>query len=70
MTLAEKLIQSGERLGVEKGSRAIVRRLIELKFGPLGPDLLARLDAANEATLIHYGERVLTATSVEELLQT
>jgi len=64
MTLAEKLLEQGEK----RGYRSLVRRQIELKFGQLGPDALARLDAADEAAVIHFGERVLTATSVEEVL--
>jgi hypothetical protein len=68
MTLAEKLIKQGKLEGRREASRLIVRRLIELKFGPLTTDARARLDAANEDALIRYSERVLTAMSVEEVL--
>jgi hypothetical protein len=44
----------------------LVRRQIELKFGALDADALAHLDAADETTLVRMGERVLTATSIEE----
>lgn len=72
MKLAEKLLEQGEKRGLDKGrkagSSAIVRRQLELKFGSLGPDALARLDAADEADLVRFGERVLTATSVADVL--
>jgi hypothetical protein len=63
MTLAEKLIKQGRK----EGSSSLVRRLIEFKFGPLAPEALAHLDAADEAALIRFGERVLRATTVEEV---
>jgi predicted transposase YdaD len=68
MTLAEKLIKQGRQEGRQEGYRTLVRRQIELKFGTLGPDALTQLDAADEATLIRYSERVLTAMSVEGVL--
>lgn len=71
-TLAEKLIEEGEKKGLEKGRkeayRELVRRQIELKFGALDRDTIARIDAASEAALTRYIERVLTATSVEGVL--
>ncbi|HEY5954937.1 MAG TPA: hypothetical protein VIV60_00240 [Polyangiaceae bacterium] len=71
-TLAEKLIEEGERKGLEKGlekgRKDTVRRLIELKFGGLGGRAMSRIEAADEAELSCFIERVLTATSVEEVL--
>jgi hypothetical protein len=64
MTLAEKLLEQGEK----KGYRSLVRRQLELKFGPLSVDALARLDAADEAALARYADRVLTAMTVEDVL--
>jgi hypothetical protein len=45
-----------------------VRRLIELKFGALNADALARVEAADEAQLTSFMERVLTASSVDAVL--
>jgi hypothetical protein len=63
-TLAEKLIEEGEK----KGRRGTVRRLVELKFGALDNSSVARIEAADETALERYVERVLTATSVEDVL--
>lgn len=68
MTLAEKLIKQGRQEGRQEGYRSLVRRLIELRFGALDADVLARLDAADEAALVRYSERVLGATSVKDVL--
>jgi predicted transposase YdaD len=85
MTLAEQLIlkgrqegrqegelkgrQEGRQEGEYQGYRKLVRRQIELKFGALDADALARLDAADETKLVRYGDRVLTATSIEDVLR-
>jgi hypothetical protein len=67
-TLAEQWIEEGEKKGLKKGRKETVRRLVELKFGPLDAAAIARLEAADEAALSGFIERVLTATSVGEVL--
>ncbi|MGC4066746.1 MAG: DUF4351 domain-containing protein [Polyangiaceae bacterium] len=69
MTLAQKLRQEGRQEGRQEESRNVLSRLLELKFGPLDADHLARINAANKPTLDRYIERVLTATSVREVLR-
>jgi predicted transposase/invertase (TIGR01784 family) len=75
MTLAEQLIQQGRAQGITQGlaqglahQRKLVRRQLELKFGSVTADTLARLESADEDALERYGERVITATSVAEVL--
>ncbi|HEY5960405.1 MAG TPA: hypothetical protein VIV60_27820 [Polyangiaceae bacterium] len=63
-TLAEKWLEEGEK----KGRKETVRRLIELKFGALGGQAIAQIETADEAQLSSFIERVLTATSEEEVL--
>jgi predicted transposase/invertase (TIGR01784 family) len=79
-TLAEKLIEEGEKRGLEKGRqeglqtglqtgrKEAVRRLIELKFGAIGAQAIARIEAADEAQLARFMERLLTAASVDVVL--
>ncbi len=59
MTGGEKLRQEGQR-------RALLR-LLRRKFGPLPPDAQGRVAAADEATLDLWTDRVLTATSLDEV---
>jgi predicted transposase YdaD len=71
MTLAEQLIQQGrneERTEGRTRQCRMVRRQLELKFGPLSDDSLSRLDAADEDGLERYAERVLTAATINEVL--
>jgi flagellar biosynthesis/type III secretory pathway protein FliH len=67
-TLAEKWLEQGEKKGRNEGRRETVRRLVELKFGVLDASAVAQLEAADDAALSRYIERVLTATSVGEVL--
>jgi len=76
MTLAEQLKQQGREEGLSQGrlhgllrQRGLVRRQLELKFGALPADALSRLDAAEEAALDRYAERVITAQSRVEVLR-
>jgi hypothetical protein len=45
-----------------------VRKLLALKFGPLGEGVLARLEASTLEELDAMAERILTATSVDQVL--
>ncbi len=63
MTAGEKLRQEG-RL---EGQRRTLLRQLRRKFGPLPPDAETRGAAADEATLDLWTDRVLTATSLDEV---
>jgi hypothetical protein len=63
-TVAEKAESVAPDLDLEEPTQ----RIIELRFGPLGPDALTRRDAADEAALVRFAERGLTATTVEDVL--
>lgn len=68
-TIAEQLIEKGERKGMEKGQRAIVQRLLERRFGPLPPEALARLARAVPSELEQWAERLLVAATLSEVLE-
>jgi hypothetical protein len=83
MTMAEELRAEGEARGLAQGlargriegrveGRAEARaetlaRLMQLKFGPLSPHHAARLELATEQQLDRYLERILPATSPEDV---
>jgi len=64
-------IARGEAIGVARGKaegrRATLAKQLQLKFGALSDDDRARLDAADEAALDLWTERVLFATTLEQL---
>ncbi len=45
----------------------LLQRLLTLKFGALDETARARLAAADSETLLIWGDRVLTATSLAEI---
>ncbi|NEV65112.1 hypothetical protein [Thiorhodococcus minor] len=65
---AERFREEGMQQGMQQGEARVLARLLRLKFGTLPEDVEQRLVVADEATLLVWSERVLTATSLEEVL--
>ena len=66
--LGQKLFEEGLEEGVERGERATLSRLLTLKFGPLPNWAEERLQASSAEALQRALERVLTGTTLEEVL--
>jgi hypothetical protein len=72
----EKIIQDAELRGELRGKlegklegeRRMLLKLLRLRFGELPQAAVARVDAAEIDELEQWGERVLTASSLDELL--
>ena len=67
----EKGLQEGLQKGLQKGrsegQRSLLAKLLQLKFGQLDASTEARLAKASAAQLGVWGERVLTASSLDEI---
>jgi putative YhgA-like transposase/uncharacterized protein DUF4351 len=63
----EKGLEKGRKEGRRDGEAALLVRLLEFKFGTLRPEDYARIDAADAERLLAWGERVLTAESLDEV---
>lgn len=63
----EKGIEKGMEKGMAKGEALLLQRLLVRRFGPLSNELLARIAAADVAQLDVWGDRVLDATSLDEV---
>ena len=50
-----------------EGEVKMLRRQLESKFGPLRDDDRRRIEAADAERLLDWGERVLTARSLNEV---
>jgi predicted transposase YdaD len=59
----------GRAEGRLEGERALLLRLLRARFGELPAAALRRIEAAESATLERWGERVLTAGSLAEVLE-
>ncbi len=61
--LREKALQEGR----QEGEARLLLRLLRLKFGPLDSETEERVHAAGADRLLEWGERVLTAESLQEI---
>lgn len=68
MTLAEKWLAEREAKGKAEGKAEVLRKLATLKFGPLPASVTERFGEATLADLERWTERVLTATTLEEMI--
>jgi predicted transposase YdaD len=73
MTAAQQIEQRGREEGREKGrtegQATIVLHLLERRFGPLPTDAIERVQHAQPNELERFADRVLTASSLEEVLE-
>ena len=65
---ARRYIAQGEARGDAKGRAELVLKLMAIRFGPPTQEVVARVRAASVAELDVFAERVLTATSPNEVL--
>lgn len=70
-TWEQRGIDKGLQQGIEKGrslgEAALLERLLTKRFGPLAPETIARLTSATPDQLQLWGDRVLDATSLDEV---
>jgi len=55
--------------GRQEGEARVVLRQLRLKFGPLDPEIEERVHSADADRLLVWSERILTAASLEDVLQ-
>ena len=67
LTWADKLLREGEEKGVLNGKREALRRQLAQKYGSLPERVAARVEVMDSMELDACLDRILTATSLEEL---
>jgi predicted transposase/invertase (TIGR01784 family) len=65
-----KGLEEGRQQGLQQGEAAVLRKLLIRRFGPLPPEVQARIDAASAGQIDVWVDRVLDADSLEEVLGT
>ncbi len=65
---ARRYFSQGQQEGQRQGQCAMLIRLAEKRFGSLPPEVRARLEAANLTTADRWLDRLLTAESLDELV--
>jgi predicted transposase YdaD len=72
MTYGERLEErgraEGRQEGREEGRRALLRELLEAKFGVLDEASIARIETADASELQRWAQRLLTARDLDETL--
>ena len=61
--------QEGILLGEERNQRIMLARQLTRRFGPLPATIEARIQATNLDELDHWGDRLFTAQSLEEIFR-
>ena len=80
MTLAERFDQwaqkyeqrgkqEGRQEGRQEGEALLLQRLLNRRFGTLPSDITGKIATATSAQLERWGDRVLDATSLEEVFR-
>ena len=64
----EQGLQQGRQEGRQEGEAALLLRLLERRFGPLDEPIRQRVRTADAETLLQWGERILTAGTLEEVV--
>ena len=64
----EKGRQEGMQQGMQQGEARVLLRQMERKFGTVSVEIRQRINQADEARLLEWSERILTANSPEEVL--
>jgi len=72
-TFIDRYIEQGRQQGLQQGRHqgeaAVLLRLIERKFGPPIDSIRQRVEDADTETLLRWSERILTADSLDAVLQ-
>lgn len=59
--------EEGREKGRQEGEARVVLRQLRLKFGPLDPEIEARVRSADADRLLGWSERILTAESLQDV---
>jgi len=65
---AKKYYGQGRDEGRKEGERAMLLRQLRARFGELPADVVSRVEGAEVGTIERWGERVLSAKSLAEVL--
>ncbi len=60
--------KEGEQIGIRKGELAVLRRMLERKFGKLSSEATERLERADVDLLLEWSDRVLTAEKLSDVV--
>jgi hypothetical protein len=62
--------KEGRQEGRQEGEARLLLRLLRMKFGPLDPEIEEQVRSADADCLLEWGERILTAGSLQDVFRT
>jgi flagellar biosynthesis/type III secretory pathway protein FliH len=65
----EQGIEKGVERGIRQGEAQMLLRLLTLRFGLLPQSAHAQVESADADTLLRWSERVLTASTLDEVFR-
>jgi hypothetical protein len=68
-TVYEQLLAEGRAEERGKGERAMLLRLLNVKFGAVGDDVRARVAVADVETIERWAEQFVNATTIDDVLR-
>ena len=63
----ERGLRKGEQEGLQEGALQLLTRLLEKKIGGLHPDLVVKLNQADEEQIFQWSELILTADTLGDI---
>ena len=60
-------LQRGEQIGLHQGQRAMLRRMVQARFGTVPEALGREIDAADQGRLEQLADQIGAAASLDEL---
>jgi hypothetical protein len=63
-----KIRREGRAEGRIEGKAAVLLDLLTIKFGPLSPEVVQRVQRAPETSLDAWSKRLMSATTLDEVL--
>jgi hypothetical protein len=64
---ARQFVAEGRKEGIEEGEKKLLVKQLARKFGELSAEVRERIEAASSEQVDLWGERVLTAQSIEQV---
>ena len=63
----QQWLEEGRQKGRQEGEAQLLTRMLERRFGPLAPADRARIQKADADELLAWGDRLLSARSLDEV---
>lgn len=64
----QQTVEEWNQEWIREGMAGMLVRLVDVKFGPLRPEVRTRIESADAEQLLQWTDRILDASSLAEML--